>query len=504
MILRILVACRRRRQCKRLLSLLHGADVAVDTLTVRTLRDEALAAATFDMLVIDGGLLGRRAAPRLRQWTEDRRVPASVVVVEKEDAAERAALLAAGCDAVLFDGLEDDELRGVFDTLIRRSRSRTQLALIDARSGEHAQLSDFVTESPAMGALVEVARRMVRSDTSLLILGETGVGKEWLARAIHAEGPRATGPFIPVNCGALAESLLESELFGHERGSFTGAVRERRGAFEIAHNGTIFLDEIGEMPLHLQVKLLRVLQDHTIQRVGGEKPIHLDVRIMAASNRDLQEEVRARRFRQDLYYRLGVVTLTVPPLRERREDIQSLVEGYIEHFRTRMNHAVEGITPAAMEALLLYEWPGNVREVVNVIERATILCDHGRIDTVHLPENVAGASAASPPTNGNGIAGEGRFLALPEEWSEMTLNALRAQVTKALERKYVTAGLRRNQGRVGATATQAGLTMRAMYDKMKRHGIRKEDFRPPRKPGNQRPTRISDSHTGGASRKAEA
>ena len=211
-------------------------------------------------------------------------------------------------------------------SLVERRRQDGLRRLKAERPEERYSLNDFVLVSPAMQRFVAVARRVVAADSSLLILGETGVGKERLARAIHAESPRARGPFVAVNCGALPEGLLESELFGHERGAFTGAVASRKGHFELAHEGTIFLDEIGEMPLHLQVKLLRVLEERRLQRVGGQRPIAIDVRVMAATNRDLEAEMGAGRFRNDLYYRLAVVTLTLPPLRDRAEDIPDLVE----------------------------------------------------------------------------------------------------------------------------------------------------------------------------------
>jgi transcriptional regulator with PAS, ATPase and Fis domain len=226
------------------------------------------------------------------------------------------------------------------------------------------------------------------------------VGKERLARAIHAESRRSKGPFVAVNCAALSESLLESEPFGHEEGAFTGATRSHRGCFEIAHKGVIFLDEIGELPNHLQVKLLRALQDREITRVGSEQSFQVDVRMMAATNRDPREEVKTKRLREDLYYRLNVVTLTIPPLRQRSEDIPDIVASYLPWLRPRVGRDVTSIAPEALEALAHYSWPGNVRELINVIERAMLLCEGEQIrladlpDTIRLPQAGSGTRAS--------------------------------------------------------------------------------------------------------------
>ena len=213
-----------------------------------------------------------------------------------------------------------------------------------------------------MQRVLDLARKVAASDSSLLILGETGVGKEWLARAIHNAGPRASGPFIAVNCAAIPDSMLESELFGHEQGAFTGAQRAHRGYFEQAHGGTLFLDEIGEMPAALQTRFLRVLQEGAVQRLGSERPFHVDVRVMTATNRDVKEAIDGGHLRQDLYYRLAVVVLEVPPLRERREDIAPLFSSHVEQNRVRLARwELAGVSSEALAALESYDWPGNVQ-----------------------------------------------------------------------------------------------------------------------------------------------
>jgi DNA-binding NtrC family response regulator len=335
------------------------------------------------------------------------------------------------------------------------------------------RLGDFVSESPTMQAFMRTVRRVVPSSSSLLILGETGAGKERLAMAIHGEGPRSDGPFIAVNCGALPDTLLESELFGHEEGAFTGATRDRRGMFELAHRGTIFLDEIGEMPLHLQVKLLRVLQDRRIQRLGSERAVDVDVRVIAASNRDIEADVDAKQFRRDLYYRLSVVTLTIPALRERREDIPALVQNYVEYLRPQVGRDVNAIDDDVLEALTRYAWPGNVRELINVLERAMLLCDDDTIALHDLPQTIAelaaGGAAAGDATSPGGF---------PASWLRGPIREGREQAVAAFEKTYLTGLLRDTGGRVGETAARAGIEPRSLYDKMRKYNLRKEDFWP--------------------------
>jgi len=248
----------------------------------------------------------------------------------------------------------------------------------------------FIGESKAIKDKLEIAARAAQTDSSVLLLGESGVGKELFAEQIHLRSPRKNNPLIRVNCAALPENLLESELFGHVKGAFTGATRDRRGRFELAHTGTIFLDEIGDLPLPLQVKLLRVLQHRTFEPVGGTEPINVDVRIIAATNKDIEAEVSAGRFRPDLYYRLNVLPIYIPPLRERREDIPTLAEFFLKKFNREIKKQIQGFTPEAMDVLLSFTWPGNVRELENAVERAVVITQGDRI----VPEVFALSQAA--------------------------------------------------------------------------------------------------------------
>ncbi|HRC87818.1 MAG TPA: sigma-54 dependent transcriptional regulator, partial [Thermoanaerobaculia bacterium] len=369
--------------------------------------------------------------------------PELLVLQEHEDPQDRTALLAAGCFAVISLDFSDPVLAQTLRALVSRRRESVINRLRAEQPDEHYHLSDFASASEGMQELLDLARRVAASDSSLLILGETGVGKEWLAHAIHTEGPRAQASFIGVNLAAVPDSLLESELFGHEKGAFTGAIRSRRGYFELAHRGTIFLDEIADMSPHLQAKLLRVLQERKIQRVGGEQTIEVDVRVMAATNRNLEEAIEKKEFRSDLYYRLGVVTLTVPPLRERREDIPALVMSYLTRFRLRLGRHAESVTDEALEALIDYAWPGNVRELINVMERAVLLCEGHQITLADLPDNIARRRRSA--SDGE-LGPSGAGLAVPQDWLSKPLKSVRKDVIIALERAYLAEQLKATGG----------------------------------------------------------
>ncbi|NDC55008.1 MAG: sigma-54-dependent Fis family transcriptional regulator, partial [Planctomycetia bacterium] len=274
-----------------------------------------------------------------------------------------------------------------------------------------APLAGLIGASPAMLEVYATTRRVSVSNASVLLLGETGTGKELIAKAIHELSPRGSGPFVRVNCGALSESLLESELFGHVRGSFTGAVANRTGRFEAAHTGTIFLDEINSTTPKLQVKLLRVLQEREFERVGDTETISVDTRVIAASNRDLLDEVAREHFREDLYYRLNVVPILLPPLRARRDDIPALVSHFLEHYNEQNDRYVVHIEPAALEALVRYHWPGNVRELQNVVERCVVMAPGDELTLDLLPPAMRGAKAAAPlPGRGGDLDGLAREL----------------------------------------------------------------------------------------------
>ncbi len=283
------------------------------------------------------------------------------------------------------------KLKQVFSILKEReekSKLTENNRLLSEELKSHFLFEDFIGSSNKIKEVVSIIEKVAKTDSSVLITGESGTGKEMVARYIHELSPRKNGPFVKVNCGALTETLLESEMFGHERGAFTGAVRQKLGRFELADGGTIFLDEIGEISLSTQVKLLRVLQEKEFERVGGEKTIKVDVRIIAATNKDLKTEVMEKRFREDLYYRLYIVPIEVPPLRDRREDIPELVQYFIKKHRERTRSQVSDISQEALDVLKKYHWPGNIRELENVIEQTLVLCPKKVIEASDLPFHI--------------------------------------------------------------------------------------------------------------------
>ena len=275
-------------------------------------------------------------------------------------------------------------------------RRERELNLLRDRINRHAAAKSFVAGSQAMRDVLELAARVAPLDTTVLVYGESGTGKEFIVRLIHDQSPRAAAPFVSINCAALTETLLESELFGHVRGAFTGAVRDKAGLFEVAGNGTIFLDEIGEVAPTVQAKLLRALQEREIRRVGAERSIKVNARVVAATNRDLRAAVDAGTFREDLYFRLGAFIITVPPLRERREDIPPLVHNFVSRAATRMKKDVRAVSADAMSAMMNYRWPGNVRELEHAVERAVILANSASIRPRDLPPEITQKTHARP------------------------------------------------------------------------------------------------------------
>jgi DNA-binding NtrC family response regulator len=269
------------------------------------------------------------------------------------------------------------------------AKRERELNLLRERVARHAASKHFIAGSPAMQEVLELAARVAPLDTTVLVYGESGTGKEFIVRMIHEQSPRAGGPFVSINCAALTETLLESELFGHVRGAFTGAVRDKAGLFEVAGNGTVFLDEIGEVAPTVQAKLLRALQEREIRRVGAERTITINARVVAATNRDLRAAVAAGTFREDLYFRLGAFVITVPPLRDRREDIPPLVHDFVQRAAARVKKDVNAVSPDAMTVLMSYNWPGNVRELEHAIERAVIVARGTSIRVRELPPEVS-------------------------------------------------------------------------------------------------------------------
>jgi two-component system response regulator HydG len=343
--------------------------------------------------------------------------------------------------------------------MTRRARGRLEAENAYLRGEEELRFGEMVGATEAMRRVFAIVERVAPTETSVAIYGESGTGKELVARAIHTRSRRVNGPFIKVNCGALAETLLESELFGHEKGAFTGAIKRKLGRFELADGGTLFLDEIGDISPSLQSKLLRVLQEREFERVGGESTIKVDVRVVSATNKDLSKEVEAGRFREDLFYRLQVVPIHIPPLRERKEDLPILVSHFIAKLAPKTNARVTGIDDAALARLYAYRWPGNVRELGNVIEQALVFADGEKISPDSLPDAVRGLAPGAPRP---AVAGE-----LPVPSGEMALPDL----LDDLEKQLILKAFAQAKGVKTETARLLGIKTSALYYKLEKYGI---------------------------------
>jgi transcriptional regulator with GAF, ATPase, and Fis domain len=358
------------------------------------------------------------------------------------------------------------EPNGQFDNS-GEQRPRSALEI----SGDSTPLSGLIGTSLAMRKVYQLTRKVAKSDASVLLLGETGTGKELIATAIHQLSRRSNGPFVKVNCGALSESLLESELFGHVRGSFTGAVNNRTGRFEAAHSGTIFLDEINSTSLELQVKLLRVLQEREFERVGDTQTVSVDTRVIAASNRDLMSEVRAGNFREDVYWRLNVVPVEIPPLRDRREDIPQLLTFFLQQYNEVNDRYVVHIQPAVIEAMQQYTWPGNVRELQNYVERAVVLANGDEFTTDLLPPSVL--SNQPEQLSGDGDASEDlaglSFRTVQQGLRELADKEgnLHSEIVDRIERELIQQVLAACGGTRTKAAIQLGINRNTLHKKIK-------------------------------------
>ncbi len=353
---------------------------------------------------------------------------------------------------------DKDELLPVIEKALR-TEERGRAVLHEDAAGRYK----IIGQTAKMHAVYGMIEKVSKSPTTVLITGESGTGKELVARALHDSSDRSSAPFIQVNCGAIPENLFESELFGHEKGAFTGAIGGKPGRFELADGGTLFLDEIGELPKDMQVKLLRVLQDGTFERVGGVRSQTVDVRLVAATNRDLVKEVKDGAFREDLYYRLNVIPIKLPPLRDRADDIPLLTEHFVAKFNARLGTQIQEVTPEAMAALMSHHWPGNIRELENLIERSVLLCEGGRISMADLPGLVE-----------DGAPDIGDDEELP---MEMGLKEYVRVYTAKLERSRIQRALEEESGNVTHASKKLGISMKSLQLKMKEYGLR-EPARP--------------------------
>jgi DNA-binding NtrC family response regulator len=446
----------------KLLARILGDEYEVTTASDGGRAISLVAAQPFDVVLTDLRMPGADGFEVLRAVKA--RAPETEVVMMTayatvSDAVE--AMKQGAYDYIQKPFDPDDAARVVARAVERRRLQRQAETLRREVEGVYS-FHNLIGKSAAMQEVYRELEQASQLDITVLLGGETGTGKELAARAIHYNSARKERRFVPVNCGALPSELVESELFGHAKGAFTGAVGAKAGLFEEAEGGTIFLDEIGELPALVQVKLLRALQDKEVRRVGENRGATVDVRVVAATNRDLKAEVAAGRFREDLYYRLHVFPITLPPLRDRREDIALLAQHFLEKHANALRRQIDGIAPDALRALTGYPWPGNVRELENAIERAVAVATGKRIQPRDLPPDVKGTQEGTIP---------------PEVLATLPYREAVDLARERVSRDYITTLLRDLEGNVTKAAERAGMERETLHRLMKRYGVRAEDFR---------------------------
>jgi two-component system response regulator HydG len=405
----------------------------------------------YDVILMDVRMAQMSGLEALRRIKDYNPAIPVLIMTAYSSVASAVEALKAGAYDYLTKPLDFEVLKLGIERARDHSGLKSENQALKAELRAAFDLQNIIGKSRAMVALIDMIAMVAPSEATVLIAGESGTGKELIARCLHANSPRRDKPFVVVNCAAITETLLESELFGHEKGAFTGAERRREGRFMQAHGGTIFLDEVGEMPAAMQAKLLRVIQEREIQRVGGTEVLEVDVRILAATHRDLAAEVAAGRFREDLFYRLNVVALKVPPLRERRDDIPLLAGHFLTRYAERNRKTVRGFTPRCLDLLLRHDWPGNVRELENAVERAVILMAGDYVSEKDLPLSIAGAGEALP-TPGEPAAPSG------------------PRTLEDIEREAILATLQLAEGNKSKAAEMLGITRKTLYKKLKAYG----------------------------------
>jgi two-component system response regulator HydG len=447
----ILVVDDDRAHRTMLRTLLGGWGYAVQEVDDGARAIEQVQEKSYDLILMDVRMVevsGLEALSEIKNFN-----PAIPIIIMTAYSSVETAVeaLKKGAYDYLSKPLDFDELELTIGRAMDHTRLKEENRALKESLGVGFNTGDIIGRSRVMVELLETVSLVAPTEATVLITGESGTGKELIASAIHLNSPRREKPFIQLNCAAITETLLESELFGHEKGAFTGADRRKEGRFRLATRGSIFLDEISEMSVAMQAKLLRVLQEQEIQRVGGEEVLRIDVRVIAATNRDLKAEIERGRFREDLYYRLNVVSLTVPALRERREDIPLLAQHFLDSFAQKNRKQIKGFTPQAMDRLVRYHWPGNVRELMNAVERGVILCRGDYVSEMDFPLSVSDVPAPEQEP-----AREELLADLPLEEVE------KVTILKTLE----SAG-----GNKSETARRLGITRRTLHKKLKKYGV---------------------------------
>lgn len=409
----------------------------------------------YDVVIMDYKMPGLSGIEALRELIQHDPHAVVIMVTALADRQIGVDAVQHGAFDFFCKPFDVDELRVVIRRGLERRRLMEAVTTLAAELNRTPAGAEIIGASAGMRRVFSMIDRVAGADVTVLILGESGTGKELVARSLHWKSPRAQGPFVAVNCAAIPETLLESELFGYERGAFTGAQERRKGRFEQAQGGTLFLDEIGDMDMQMQVKILRALEEREITRVGGGETIRTDIRVIAATNVDLQQAVRTGKFREDLYYRLNVVSIAIPPLRERLEDLPALVEHFVAVGNEQFGKAVRGVSDDAMRMLAAYDWPGNVRELENVIQRAMVLAEGAFLTRNDLPpELVRAAERGRAPVD-----------------AVATLADKTSQARAEIEREEIVRALESSRWRRGQAAMMLGINRRSLLRKMKRYGL---------------------------------
>ncbi|MFL5243053.1 MAG: sigma-54-dependent transcriptional regulator [Gemmataceae bacterium] len=459
---RILIADDHEGNRRQLQELLSSDELQVDIAADGTAALEALVEQNYSILITDLKM-PNISGMQLIEEIQHRRLPVTVIVTTGFGSVDEAVkAMRLGAYDFLMKPIDADHLRILVDRALRERTLQDEVFYLREQLQNRYSFHNILSKNPQMHKMFELISNVADTTTTVLVEGETGTGKEQVARAIHMASQVRSGPLIAVNCAALPENLLESELFGHEKGSFTSAVGQRRGRFELADGGTIFLDEVGDIPAAMQAKLLRVLQERRFERVGGTETIEVDVRVIGATNRSLQKLVKRGRFREDLFYRLNVVKIDLPPLRERVEDIPLLATHFSNKY-ARQGEQPKGISPQAMDALLQYRWPGNIRELENAIERACVTCHTAQIEPDDLPPDIL-----EPSTSGRMPFAIDLDRPLPD---------LLRNVCADIEKQYLNKALKKSHGNIGRVARICGLSRRSISAKISEYKINKTAFK---------------------------
>jgi len=433
-------------------TLLGGWGYEISEANDGSIAVEAVKRSPFDLVLMDIRMLRVSGIEALDQIKVFNPVIPVIIMTAFSSVETAVQALKKGAYDYLTKPLDFDKLKLTIERAMEHTQLKEENRLLKENLGKHFDRQNIIGNSAAMSRLLQTVAQVAPSEATVLISGESGTGKELIAGAIHFNSQRKQGPFVKINCAAVTETLLESEFFGHEKGSFTGADRRKEGRFQQAHGGSIFLDEVSEMSPGMQVKLLRVLQEKEITRVGGEKVIPVDVRVISATNQSLLDMIKKRTFREDLYYRLNVVRLEIPPLRGRREDIPLLAQRFLKEFTTKNRKEIKGFTPQAMDFLVRYDWPGNVRELMNAIERSVVLARSEYLDAEDL--SVIRDSSQMIPDSPPGVDEVGKDVPLDQ--------VEKATILRTLE----SAG-----GNKSEAARRLGITRKTLHKKLKKYGM---------------------------------